>query len=93
MNSFSRDHSSLKRQRGVATILLMLLTGLALTVVVASVMYSVRGAQDKTLAVHASTQAQQRAWGGVEYIRSYLAGLDGETLATLGGELAITGVD
>lgn len=93
MNNFSRNGSSRNRQRGVATVLLMLLTGLALTVVVASVMYSVRGAQDKTLAVHASTQAQQRAWGGVEYIRSYLSKLDAATIATLAGKLTIGGID
>lgn len=59
-------------QRGIATILLVLLIGTALTASVLGASYAVRGAQDKTLSLHASTTAQARAWAGVELVRQYL---------------------
>lgn len=59
-------------QRGLATILLVLMVGAALTATVLGVSYSVRGAQDKTLSMHAQTTAQARAWAGVELVRQYL---------------------
>lgn len=68
-----------QKQRGIATILVVLLAGTALTATVLGVSYAVRGAQDKTLSMHASTTAQARAWAGVELVRQYLKQ---ETLAT-----------
>ncbi|WP_428311046.1 hypothetical protein [Hydrocarboniphaga sp.] len=68
-----------QQQRGIATILVVLLAGTALTATVLGVSYAVRGAQDKTLSMHASTTAQARAWTGVELVRQYLKQ---ESLAT-----------
>jgi hypothetical protein len=81
------------RQRGIATLLIILMTGLALTATAIGVMYSVRGTQEKALSVHSATQAQQIAWGGVEMVRSYLLTLDAATLAGLRGDLPISGIE
>lgn len=65
-------HRVASKQRGLATILLVLLVGLALTVTALGVAHGVRGAQDKTLTMHAATRAQMRSWSGVELLRQYL---------------------
>jgi len=83
----------LSRQRGMATLLIILMTGLALTATAVGVMYAVRGTQEKALSVHSATQAQQIAWGGVEMVRSYLLTLDDATLMSLRGDLPISGVE
>lgn len=61
------------RQRGMATILIVLLAGLAITTTTLGVMYQVRSTQDQQMAVHASTQSESLAWSGVELIRLHLA--------------------
>ncbi|WP_162934925.1 hypothetical protein [Pseudomonas cavernae] len=71
------------RQRGMATILIILLAGMALTVTALGVMHAVRGSQEKLVALHASTHAQAGAWAGVEIFRSYLEQLDASALGAL----------
>ncbi|MCY1488007.1 hypothetical protein D9M68_216900 [compost metagenome] len=71
------------RQRGMATILIVVLAGLALTVTALGVMHAVRGTQEKQVAVHASTHAQAGAWAGVEIFRHYLERLDATALGAL----------
>ncbi|TBU95900.1 hypothetical protein [Phytopseudomonas dryadis] len=80
------------RQRGMATIFIVLLAGLAITTTTLGVMYQVRSTQDQQMAVHASTQSESLAWTGVELVRLYLeqqTSLDDVTV----GVLSVSGVD
>lgn len=60
------------RQRGIATILIILLTGISLAAVVLGLSYYVRSTQEQGMALHAQTQAQLKAWTGAEVVRRYL---------------------
>lgn len=64
--------SAFKRQRGVATLLIVLMVGLAVSVTVAATIYSLRGTQSQQLTTHSATAAQAAAWRGVEALRLYL---------------------
>ena len=64
--------SAWKRQRGVATLLIVLMVGLAVSVTVAATIYSLRGTQSQQLTTHSATAAQAAAWRGVEALRLYL---------------------
>ncbi|MNO43259.1 hypothetical protein D3C76_334760 [compost metagenome] len=79
----SRFSAPPSRQRGMATILIVLLAGLALTATALGVMHAVRGAQQKHVAVHAATHAQAGAWAGVEILRQYFEQLDPAELNAL----------
>lgn len=68
------------RQRGIASILIVILIGLVLIVTVHGVFRAVRGAQEQTLAVHVRTPAEATAWYGAEAIRNYLVAADAKTL-------------
>lgn len=79
------------RQRGMATTLLMMLTGVALTATTMGMMHSIRSAQEQQMASHASVSAESKAWEAVEQVRTYLdaaqkadlsAMTRGQTLAT-----------
>jgi len=59
------------RQRGIATILVLIFVGLAVSVAVFSVVKQLRGAQEQTLALHTQTQAQAKNWAGVEILAQY----------------------
>src|SRR5690554_1882727 len=59
-------------QRGIATILIVVLIGVALTATAMGIMHSMRSTQEKHVAVHAATNAQVGAWAGVEAFRLYL---------------------
>lgn len=59
-------------QRGMATIATVLLIGLAITVSTLSMIYGVRGASQKQMAVHSNTHAQAGAWAALDVVRSYL---------------------
>ena len=65
-------YSAWKRQRGVATLLIVLMVGLAVSVTVAATIYSLRGTQSQQLTTHSATAAQAAAWRGVEALRLYL---------------------
>ncbi len=64
--------SSPHKQRGITTILIVLLVGLAVSVTVAATIYSLRGTQSQQLTTHSATAAQAAAWRGVEALRLYL---------------------
>ncbi|MBC6905972.1 hypothetical protein DWB84_10935 [Saccharophagus sp. K07] len=68
-------------QRGIATILIVVLIGVALTATAIGMMHSIRSTQEKHIAVHAVTNAQTGAWAGVEAFRRYLdsKGVEGLT--------------
>ncbi|MED5606655.1 MULTISPECIES: polymer-forming cytoskeletal protein [unclassified Pseudomonas] len=59
------------RQRGAATILTVLVSALALGVIALSLIFSVRGNQDRQVAAQAASQSQAGAWSGVEVFRRY----------------------
>ncbi|TBW55432.1 hypothetical protein EZI54_11430 [Marinobacter halodurans] len=62
----------LHRQRGIAALLLVLLTGLSATVVAMGTMSYVRGSQKSQMTVHAQTQSEIYAWAGVQALTAYL---------------------
>ena len=72
-----------KQQRGLATILIIVLAGLAITATSLGMMYAVRGAQETQISNHALVPAESKAWSGVEIMRLYLATLTAEQLAGL----------
>lgn len=84
MNSTSQYFAS--SQRGFATILVVLLVGLALGASVLGTAYYLRSSQKSLVASHALTNAQSGAWTGVEIFRKYLNDLDGETILSLNNQ-------
>ncbi|AOY02293.1 hypothetical protein BJP62_09610 [Jeongeupia sp. USM3] len=70
-------------QRGIATVLILLLTGLSLTAAVLGTVYYVRGTQEQGVSAHAATQAQLKAWTGVEAIQLYLTTLSSDEVREL----------
>ncbi|WP_019606376.1 hypothetical protein [Teredinibacter turnerae] len=86
------NNISVSSQQGIATILVILMISLAMTVAAMGVMYTVRSNQQLQVAAHANTNAQADAWAGVEVFRKYLyqlADTQPEALADLSGELPI----
>lgn len=61
-----------RRQRGIATVLIVLLVGLTLTAGVLGTVAHVRSLQEQDVATHAQTQAQVKAWLGAELALQYL---------------------
>lgn len=64
--------ASRQHQTGIATILIILLTGLSLTAVVLGLNHYLRIGQQQGLALQAQTQSQIKAWTGAEIVRRYL---------------------
>ena len=77
------SNSSHHKQQGIATILMVVLIGLALTATSLSIMHSVRSTQVKQTAVHAATNAQTGVWAGVEAFRAYLGTLQPDAVTAL----------
>src|SRR5690606_12652821 len=69
-NSRQRRLKRPARQRGVATILIVLMVGLAVSVTVPAALYALRGNQLARLASHSATSAQAAAWRGAECRRT-----------------------
>lgn len=64
--------TNLNRQRGMATILLVLLIGLTVMVITATVARTLISNKEASVSAHAQTNAQLMAWAGVSAFRSYL---------------------
>lgn len=81
-------------QHGLAAILLVLLVGLSLSAAVLGTMYYIRSEQDSMVTAHGATQAQMKAWNGVEAFRQYLyqIGLAGTTSLAAGNAITLGGV-
>lgn len=77
-------------QRGISSVLFMLLTGLSLGAMVFGAIYYVRGLQSQSVTVHAATQAQLKAWSGVEALRQHLYQLGAVEAAKLTPNQAVT---
>lgn len=85
------NHSDFpKQERGIATILVVVLVGVALTATAMGVMHTLRSTQEKQVAVHAVTHAQNGLWTGVEAMRMYLAGLTTAEIDLLHGKAEIS---
>lgn len=88
-----RPAPSPRRQRGVATLLILLLLGLAVGVTTLTIAHSLRGTQQRQLAMHAATAAQGAAWRGVEVLRLFLEASSAGELEALGGQAVQVGGD
>lgn len=64
--------TTLKRQQGMATILLVLLIGLTLMIVTASVARSLVSNKESSVAAHGQTNAQLMGWAGVSAFRAHI---------------------
>ncbi|WP_313551691.1 hypothetical protein [Pseudomonas sp.] len=81
-------------QRGIASLMVILLTGMTLTIAALGMMYMVQGTQERQLAVHATTPAQLKAWTGVELLRQFLTNRSTNDLEALAaGEIAVGGTE
>ena len=79
-----RPTRPLAPQRGIATVLILLLVGLSLSAAVFGTAHYIRSQQQQDVAAHAQTQAQMKAWTGTELVRQYLQQLqDSGQLAAL----------
>ena len=79
-----RSTRPLAPQRGIATVLILLLVGLSLSAAVFGTAHYIRSHQQQDVAAHAQTQAQMKAWTGAELVRQYLQQLqDSGQLAAL----------
>jgi hypothetical protein len=64
-----------KRQSGAATLLILALMGISITVAVLSSVDMIRGTQSQTTTYHSQVQAQMNAWSGVSAMYEYVKGL------------------
>lgn len=74
MNTSSRVYSY--TQRGMATLAILILVGFAVSVAVFGALRFLQGSQSQTTAYHSQTQAQMRAWAGVDMLTKYLNSLE-----------------
>lgn len=76
------------KQQGVATISILLLVGVAVSVAAFSAFRYVQSSQSQAMTFHAQTQAQRKAWNGVDITAKYLDALNSNNnLDTLIDEL------
>ncbi|AGA89650.1 hypothetical protein Thimo_0811 [Thioflavicoccus mobilis 8321] len=87
------SRTSPTKQRGVAALLIILLTGLSLSAVVLGVVYDIQRTQEQVVAVSAQTQAQIKAWMGAKILREYLVSLDTDAALPDEGSITLSGVD
>ena len=64
--------SSPKKQHGIATVLIVLLVGVALSASTLGVIYSLKATQNKQVTSHAKTNAESAAWTLVDVARQYI---------------------
>src|SRR5690606_18719855 len=63
---------AIHHQKGMATILLVLLIGISVMLITASVAKTLTSKKDASVAAHAQTNAQLMGWAGVSAFREYL---------------------
>ncbi len=66
------------KQRGIATLLILMLVGIAISAAVLGTLRLLQGSQQQTTAMHGQTQAQLTAWTGVEMLMQYFTDLAAE---------------
>ena len=74
---------ALQKQRGLATILIILIVGISMMALSMSAVRNVKSTQQKQVAVHATAHVQPLVWTGVEVFRAYLEELSEEQLSAL----------
>ncbi|BCD98538.1 hypothetical protein [Marinagarivorans cellulosilyticus] len=82
---------TIKRQQGIATVLIVLLVGVALSASTLGVIYSVKSTQNKQVTSHASSNAQSAAWALAEATRAYLMKLEPAEFDNLRAEVDAAG--
>lgn len=87
-----------RQQSGIATLLILLMLGLAVSVTIAASIYALRSNQQRQVTTHALTAVQAASWRAVEVVRRYLAGVDANTYQSwadgyLTLPVAITGLE
>lgn len=100
MNESRNDGARFRgNDRGVATILIIVMLGLVVTAAALGSFHALSGAQQRQLTVHSTAPAQATAWRGVQLVRRYLEAVDGQAIANwgregaplaIGGDLGIT---
>lgn len=79
-----------RRQSGIATVIVVLLTGLALAAVVFGAVGYIGSLQARSVSLHAATQAQLQAWSALDAARQYLAQIGVTTAGTLAPNTPMT---
>lgn len=74
-------------QQGFATVLIVLLVGLAVAASALGTAYYINMSQKSLVSSHALTNAQSGAWTGVEILRKYLKVLDEDEILTLQNQI------
>ena len=59
-------------EQGIATVLMLLLIGLTVSAAVVGTVYYINSAQEQGVSLHGQTQAQIKAWTGVQIVQGYL---------------------
>lgn len=62
------------KQRGIASLLIILLTGLSLTAITLGAMSHISAAQNAQMSSHTLTQSEVKAWQGARSLTQYLSG-------------------
>lgn len=86
------NKKSPKTQSGFATILVVLLVGLAVAASALGTAYYINTSQRTLVSSHALTNAQSGAWSGVEIFRKYLLSREETDLTKLNGENLVLNV-
>lgn len=79
----------LNQQRGMATLLLVLLVGVSIMLITAGFARSLNSKKEATVAAHAQTNAQIMGWSGVSAFREYLGNVGRQNITnvqTLNGQ-------
>ena len=71
-----------RSQSGIATILIILVVGIAVSVSVLGAMHLLKSTQQRNLSLHAGIGAQATSWQGVELVRRFLIQVEQEKLAS-----------
>lgn len=82
-------------QKGIATILTVMLVSIALIITILSTAYYIRTKQQAGVSNHAATNAQAGAWSGVEILRKYFESLSKtqlDSLATGAVSIGVSGL-
>ena len=74
---------NLKRQKGMATVLLVLLVGISVMLLTASVAKSMISRKEASVAAHAQTNAQLMGWAGVSAFREFVLAQGSHNLAAV----------
>ena len=82
----------LRRQRGVASLLFVLIASVGLVATTMGALYTSKGAQKIQYAQHTSAQAQMNAWTGVNAISSAIAAMSSAPTLTPGGAVQLAGL-